>query len=405
MTGKGFLLFVLGLLAAILDLTECHAGERGRVVCYYNPGGQYRPDGFGYSIDNIPGNLCTHAVYTFIGIDVNKWEVKVVQSDDPPKFRQFVSLKERYPDLRTQIAIGGWSEGGKSFSDMVSNPNRRASMIRSIVGFMNQYGFDGFDLDWETPGDASRDGVPADKANFLAFVIELREAFNKQPRYWEITMAVPTASKAVDDGFAVPQLCEQMDAIHVMSYDMRDTWVGYADTHSPLYRRSFDEASGYAKDNVNDALQGWKDKGCPADRLVVGVPFYGHSFTLRDANQHGLQAPITGKGSPGPVTKTPGILAYYEICRDIQQEGWIRQQDTEGRVPYAYKGNQWVGYDDPTSLTTKMNFIKQKGYGGAMVWSIDMDDFVGVCGSRNALLNILNSQMSSYIVPKPARKG
>ena len=61
------------------------------------------------------------------------------------------------------IAIGGWSEGAKKYSDMAANSDSRKVFVESVVDFLVQHGFDGLDLDWEYPGDTERGGRWADK--------------------------------------------------------------------------------------------------------------------------------------------------------------------------------------------------------------------------------------------------
>ena len=69
-------------------------------------------------------------------------------------YKAALSLKEQNPDLKIMIAIGGWNEGGKTYSQMVSFPESRKKFIDSVVAFLDKHQFDGFDLDWEYPGNS-----------------------------------------------------------------------------------------------------------------------------------------------------------------------------------------------------------------------------------------------------------
>ena len=54
--------------------------------------------------------------------------------------------------------------------------------------------------------------------------------------------------------------------------------------------------------------------GAPRHKLLVGIPFYGQSFTLGSRTNTEPGAPSSGPGRPGKYTNQPGMLAYYEIC-------------------------------------------------------------------------------------------
>lgn len=43
--------------------------------------------------------------------------------------------------------------------------------------------------------------------------------------------------------------------------------------------------------------------------------------------------------------------------------------------PYAYKGDQWVSFDDTEIIKKKVNLMKSLGLAGGMVWALDLDDF------------------------------
>lgn len=76
-------------------------------------------------------------------------------------------------------------------------------------------------------------------------------------------------------------------------------------------------------------------------------------------------------------------MAYYEICDRIRNRGWTVVQDPQHRMgPYAYKGNQWVSFDDAEMIERKAEFVRDTGLGGGMVWALDLDDFRGRCGEE-----------------------
>ncbi|XP_075052134.1 acidic mammalian chitinase-like [Mixophyes fleayi] len=119
----------------------------------------------------------------------------------------------------------------------------------------------------------------------------------------------------------------------------------------------------------------WKKKGAPAEKLLMGFPTYGRSLRNLNPNKCDVGIPVSGAGSAGPYTEEAGSWAYFEICTWLK--GTTVKWITDQRVPIACKDNEWVAFDNKESYDCKVRFLKESGFGGAMVWTIDLDDFLG----------------------------
>ncbi|XP_029677573.1 chitinase-3-like protein 1 [Formica exsecta] len=393
-------IFIFAALAALASA----ANSKKKIVCYFGSWSVYRPSDGKFDISYIPPQLCTHMIYTFVGI-TSDGDIKVLDSwQDLTEnwgkggFHNFNKLREQSPGTKTLIAIGGWNEGSARYSEVVGDPIRRSRFVKNAVEFVKKYNFDGFDLDWEYPNQ--RGGKPEDVQNFVRLLEEMRPEFDKHGLL--LSAAVAAAEPSASLSYDIPKLSKYLDFINIMAYDLHGAWEKTTGLNAPLYPRK-GESGNDLKLNVDACVRYWLKSGCAPEKLILGVGFYGRAFTLTDKNQNGLGAPAKGPGTAGPYTREAGMLGYNEICDFLKQGGWTVVRDAEDSTPYAFKGDQWVGYDDVISLNQKMDYVNSLNLGGAMLWSIETDDFRGKCGEKYPLLKTLNVKLRGEIPIEPPK--
>ncbi|KAL4717875.1 hypothetical protein ACJJTC_005720 [Scirpophaga incertulas] len=404
-----FLLFIC-LMAAVLDGQTLGGPMHDKVVvCYVASWAAYRPDGGKFLIEDLEPSLCTHLVYSFAGLDAEKLTIKSLGMyiyvylytsiyiclftcgmptclvHDPWQdleidygkggYKRLVGLKKRYPHLKVTIAIGGWTEGSLNYSKMAATPETRERFIKSIMAFLDKYNFDGLDLDWEYP--ARRDGRPEDKANYVALVRELNEAF--KPRGYILTAALGAGKDTMDAAYDLAKLSRYLTLIHMMCYDYHGTWDGKVGANAPL--RGADESDVLS---VEFTIKYMLEHGVSAYKLVLGLPMYGRTFILHDPNTRDVEFGVTAvqaAGFKGPYTGEAGFMGYNEICQELTNKSskWTRHWDEQSSTPYLRDGARIISYDNARSIAMKVKTAIDYGLGGLMVWSIDTDDFKGAC--------------------------
>ena len=276
----------------------------------------------------------THINYAFGKID-SDFETLKVQGES--RLKKIIALKQTHPNLKVCLSIGGWGAG--NFSEMAASETHRKKFCQNCLAAVTNYGLDGIDLDWEYPTSSSAgiSSSPDDTKNFTQLVKDLRAALGKDKL---LTMASASNAKYVE----FKDFIEQMNFVNLMTYDMGD----------PPYHNAGLYASSKTKRSCDESVTLHLNKGIPAEKIVLGMPFYG-----RDDNK----------------AFTAGDDDNFVYYRDIVKGKYIEQWDGTAKVPYLTSGGTMVlSYDNETSIGFKADYVKQKGLKGAMYWAIEGDD-------------------------------
>ncbi|KAK2993657.1 hypothetical protein RJ640_009472 [Escallonia rubra] len=275
------------------------------------------------------------------------------------------TLHAKNPSAKAFLSVGGAHARPDPFSNMEGNSDNRAAFIKSSIDVARRYGFDGLDLDWESPNNQQ------DMSNLAVFFREWRTSDNKEslaygrPRIL-LSAAVYFASKffLADVPWTYPgdAMKEYVDFVNPMCYDYRGSWDTTV-TGSPALL--YDNASNIS---TSYSISSWIEDGVPSKKLVMGMPMYGKTWQLKDPNVHGIGAPANGTG-PG----NGGIMSYDDIVAFNLANGANVVYDNDTVSTYSYAGTNWIGYDDPTSIRNKVKYAKDQGLGGYFFWALGTD--------------------------------
>ncbi|XP_053686951.1 acidic mammalian chitinase-like [Sabethes cyaneus] len=380
MNRKCFLVAILAFLGL-----ACIATAQKPFLGYYPSWAHYRTGRGQFRIENIDPWLCTHLIYASFGLNEDGTiEIRDSWLDiSLENIRQFNELKNVNPNLKTLAAIAEY--GGGIFSRVAASPELRWQFAESARDFCFEHGFDGVDVDWEFPGKHGGDPIN-DKANFVHMLAALRQVFSASGLI--LTAAVGAAKSIAEVSYDIPEISQHLDYINLMTYDYNGAWDAYTGHNAPLFSGPSEKTDFQRTLNVNHSVMYWLSEGAPPNKLVLGIPLYGRTFTLQDAENYWLRDAATGPGIAGPYTDAAGTMAYFEIC-PFSTKRWVRHWEDNQKIVFGVTGDQWIGYDDVETTWIKCDYAQQHGLAGIMVWSIEKDDFHGYCGSINPILNAI----------------
>lgn len=197
------------------------------IVIGYYESWSYRSKCNQKSPTDLPLKELTHLNYAFAFVDPTTYELTTMDKETTEDLWQLtVDTKKHNVNLKVYVAVGGWtfSDNGTATQPLLGEISRsetnRKKFAAGVVRFLNKYGFDGLDIDWEYPGAPDRGGKPDDTANFVLLMKSLREAFDASPRMLGLTFTIPSSFWYLR-WFDMPGLLKYADWTNLMSYDLR----------------------------------------------------------------------------------------------------------------------------------------------------------------------------------------
>lgn len=266
-------------------------------------------------------------------------------------------LKLRQQGIRVLLCIG---ENSKNFSDMTFDTTKMNKFVSQVIAAVEEYHFDGVDIDWEFPGVNTGRDVSVDRPNYTKLIKALRSGLDKAQESggtkYLLTAAIPGTSWG-SERYEMNILDNYLDYVNMMSYDLNNESI--ACHHSSLHTSTTAKAYGFS---IEYGVNRFVSLGFNKNQIVVGMAFYGKYY--KDA---------TALGKTANFNKN---IHYTVIAKNYLGGGEYQQLwDDVAKAPYILNTStgEYISYDNARSITEKCKYSKSSGIKGVMFWDYSED--------------------------------
>jgi chitinase len=270
------------------------------------------------------------------------------------------------------VCVGG--AGTETLFQGATTPANLPAFIQNLVNFMNLYGYDGIDVDWEP-------FLSTDATQYTNLVTGLRAAAGF-PESKLLTIAAPAYPSYGDSPTAeftmLASIQDDIDQINMMTYDLSGPYEGWVTWfNSPIFDGGYTfPGTSELVPSVAGAVNNFTGNGVSPGKLGVGLPFYGYIWT----GGPGVTQPRQSWPSNNPPTvSTPTFNTIMSTFYNSNCYHW----DTNAQAAYLSITNNpatsdmFISYDDARACQCKVSYMRNRGLGGIMIWELAQDFIPG----------------------------
>jgi chitinase len=351
----------------ILFIALLHLTARPQSAKRVSTGAQKKFAVIGYyagrntAIDSFATDKLTHIIFSFCHLKGNRLSVN--NANDTAIIQHLVALKEKHPDLKVILSLGGWG-GCRTCPDVFATDSGRSEFVSSFQELTDYFHTDGLDLDWEYPALENVPGYPytlQDKDHFTLLIKLLRKKLGQKQ---EISFAAGGFTDYLKTSIDWKEVAPRVNYINLMTYDLVNGYSTRTGHHTPLY------TTPEQLESTDHAVRYLDSVGVPLNKLVIGMAFYARVFEGADNTNNGLYQNCHFLGG----------LPYKDQSTILSPDsGFVYHWDSIAQAPYAYNATKklFASFDDTVSIRVKTQYALQKKIGGVMFWQLAEDKFSG----------------------------
>ncbi|KAG8848449.1 hypothetical protein FRB96_001235 [Tulasnella sp. 330] len=310
-----------------------------------------------YYPSNLPVSQLTHVIYAFAQISpAGVVSAGDTYADMTNLFKGDSASASR--NLKTLLSIGG---GGAANFGGISSPTYRSTFIASAVEMVQDFGFDGLDIDWEFPNMTQA-------ADLYTLYSGLRTALDALAQQTNATTPFLLAIDVPGGGAFPPytNYIAKFDKIVDLFFSM-----DYCNCETGFQPTACDNANlrGGAA-NTLSSIEWLVGNGASTSKIVMGNPLFGYVY----AGAAGHDLPYNAKLTPAGDGNGPGTYGVKNLPLANMTHAIISENMTSvASWAYDSKIQMLASYDTPAIAALKGEWIVQQKLAGAMYWEISSD--------------------------------